>query len=77
MYAYAAAGEEIGGCNSIFFSAEKLKCASGITIYPKEENSTMYQDLFSYYCELHDYYGRLSNIMPELRRHSINTNTEY
>ncbi len=76
MYAYAAAGETVGGCDNIFFAAEKLKCPSGITIYPTEGDSIIYQDLFSYYCELHDYYGKKSNIMPELRRYSINSNME-
>ncbi len=58
MYAAVAAGEETGGYNTIFEAAENMAKVKEETFLPIVENVRIYDELYKYYLELHDYFGR-------------------
>ncbi|MGG3449259.1 ribulokinase [Domibacillus aminovorans] len=58
MYAAVAAGELRGGYNTIFEAAENMAKVKEETFLPIVENVRIYDELYKYYLELHDYFGR-------------------
>jgi L-ribulokinase len=58
MYAAVAAGRMNGGYESIFEAAERMAKVKEETYVPIPENVRIYNELYKYYLELHDYFGR-------------------
>ncbi|MCM1364222.1 MAG: ribulokinase [Faecalibacterium sp.] len=61
IFASVAAGEEKGGWNNIFDATRAMGSVKNIVYAPNEENSKIYDALFSEYVRLHDYFGRGEN----------------
>jgi L-ribulokinase len=69
MYAAVAAGKENGGYDTIFEAAENMARVKEETFVPIPEHVHIYDELYKYYLELHDYFGREKNpIMHSLKR---------
>ncbi|MCK6258853.1 ribulokinase [Fictibacillus sp. KIGAM418] len=58
MYAAVAAGREAGGYDSIFEAADKMARVKEETFKPIPENVRLYEELYRYYLELHDFFGQ-------------------
>lgn len=58
MYAAVAAGEKKGGFNSIENAAKLMAKVHEDTIKPIPENVEKYNQLYQYYLQLHDYFGK-------------------
>ncbi|HWO96549.1 MAG TPA: ribulokinase [Bacillus sp. (in: firmicutes)] len=58
MYAAVAAGKENGGYDTIFEAAENMARVKEETFVPILEHVRIYDELYKYYLELHDYFGR-------------------
>ena len=67
MYAAVAAGSAAGGWDSIAEACGQMACAPGRRIDPDARNRAAYEELFSRYRELHDYFGRSSRLMEALK----------
>lgn len=57
MYAAVAAGEKNGGYETIFEAAKKMARIKRETFKPIPENVALYDQLYQYYLQLHDYFG--------------------
>lgn len=69
MFGALAAGSEAGGYNSIEDAVEHMASLEKKTYLPIPENVEVYNQLFTEYRKLHDYFGRGSNqIMERLKR---------
>ncbi|KMY50989.1 ribulokinase [Peribacillus loiseleuriae] len=58
MYASVAAGGYNGGYDTIFEAAEKMAKVKEEVFVPIVENVKIYDELYKYYLDLHDYFGR-------------------
>ncbi|TSB48451.1 ribulokinase [Alkalicoccobacillus porphyridii] len=68
MFAAVAAGEEMGGFESITQAAQTMSRVRDETFKPIPENHQIYQKLYEEYTQLHDYFGRGENdVMKRLR----------
>lgn len=68
MFAAVAAGEEVGGYDSIVAAAEKMAWLQDVVYTPIPENQAIYEKLFHEYQILHDYFGRGANdVMKQLK----------
>lgn len=69
MFGALAAGSEVGGYNSIEDAVEHMASLEKKTYLPIPENAEVYNQLFTEYRKLHDYFGRGENqVMERLRR---------
>lgn len=57
MYAAVAAGKESGGYDTIIEAAENMARVREETFIPIPQNVQIYEKLYKYYLELHDYFG--------------------
>lgn len=71
MYGAAAAGSAGGGYDSLTDASEAMKAPVQETVEPAAENEAVYDELYSIYRELHDQFGRQSDVMKRLRRRHI------
>lgn len=70
MFAAVAAGKNAGGYESIEDAAPCMGGTSDIVYYPIKENVEIYNELYSEYLVLHDYFGRgENNVMKHLRKY--------
>lgn len=68
IYAAVAAGRKQGGYDSLEEAASYMAKTSGTMISPSEENSVIYEKLYQYYLQVHDFFGRSErNIMHGLK----------
>lgn len=68
IFGAVAAGAENGGYDNIFKAAEKMGSLKDIVYMPIDENSAVYDKLYSEYEILHDYFGRGTNdVMKRLK----------
>lgn len=68
MFAAVAAGEEMGGFDTVKEAAETMSRVRDETFKPIPENHQVYQKLYEEYTQLHDYFGRgENNVMKRLR----------
>jgi L-ribulokinase len=58
IYAATAAGRENGGYDSIEEAASKMAKTKEETFIPVKEHVGIYEQLYAYYLELHDFFGR-------------------
>lgn len=58
IYAATAAGRINGGYDSIEEASSKMAKVKEDTFIPVKENVIIYQQLYAYYLELHDFFGR-------------------
>ncbi|MGG1572203.1 ribulokinase [Fictibacillus sp. NRS-1165] len=69
MYAAVAAGSEAGGYDSIFEAAEHMASVKEETFKPIPENVRLYEEMYRYYLELHDFFGQENgSLMHGLKR---------
>lgn len=69
MYASVAAGGEKGGYDTIFEAAEKMAKVKEEVFTPIPENVQLYEELYQYYLDVHDYFGKEnSSVMHGLKR---------
>lgn len=69
MFGAVAAGKEAGGYASIFEAASQMAHLKDETYVPIGENHKIYNQLYSEYLILHDYFGRGTNdVMKRLKR---------
>ncbi|MFY4775160.1 ribulokinase [Metabacillus sp. RGM 3146] len=68
MYASVAAGERKGGYDTIVEAAWHMAKVKEETFIPIPENVKIYNELYKYYLELHDYFGRETRIMHGLKK---------
>ncbi|HWO95879.1 MAG TPA: ribulokinase [Bacillus sp. (in: firmicutes)] len=68
MYAAVAAGEKNRGYNTIVEAAEHMAKVKEETFIPTSEHVQIYDELYKIYLELHDYFGRQTRIMHELKK---------
>lgn len=61
IFGAVAAGKENGGYDDVFSAAKAMGKVLNTVYYPKSENSAIYDNLFSEYKILHDYFGRGAN----------------
>lgn len=68
IYAAVAAGRKQGGYDSLEEAASYMAKTSGTMISPSEENSVIYEKLYQYYLQVHDFFGRSErNVMHGLK----------
>lgn len=65
--AAVAVGKEKGGCASFQEAAEKLTPKERFTYKPIERNVKVYDELYRFYLELHDYFGKEDHFMRGLK----------
>lgn len=58
IYAAAAAGKNQGGYDSLEEAAAHMAKTAGTIISPSKENSDVYEQLYQYYLQIHDFFGR-------------------
>jgi L-ribulokinase len=69
MFGAVAAGKEKGGYDTIFAAAEQMARLKDEVFRPIPANQVVYDQLFSEYLRLHDYFGRgQNNVMKTLKR---------
>lgn len=69
MFGAVAAGKETGGYNTIFEAAQSMARLKDEIYTPIPENQDIYDQLYSEYLRLHDYFGRgVNNVMKNLKR---------
>jgi L-ribulokinase len=71
MYAAVAAGKESGGYDTIVEAAERMAKVKEETFVPIPEHVQIYDELYKIYLELHNYFGRKSQIMHDLKKMKI------
>ena len=70
IFGAVAAGAGSGGYNSIETAAHAMGGTSNIVYHPIPENVRIYNELYSEYLILHDYFGRgENNVMKRLRKY--------
>ena len=70
IFGAVAAGAGSGGYNSIETAAHAMGGTSDIVYHPIPENVRIYNELYSEYLILHDYFGRgENNVMKRLRKY--------
>lgn len=78
MYAAVAAGKRKGGFDTIFEAAEKMAKVKKEKFVPIQKNVDIYNKLYEYYEDLHDYFGRnnyqLMHSLKEMRVLSADSN---
>ncbi|MEA4907308.1 MAG: ribulokinase [Anaerolineaceae bacterium] len=68
MFGAVAAGEPLGGYDSIYAAAEAMAHLKAEVYTPDPENQAVYQKLYAEYVILHDYFGRGANdVMKRLK----------
>lgn len=67
MYAAVAAGIKNGGYDSVFDAADKMRCKDRVIIKPDAGESIRYQNLYTMYRYLHDYFGKKTDLMLKLK----------
>jgi len=68
MHGAVAAGHPAGGYDSIFEAAQHMARVQKLTFKPRAENHAIYDQLFTEYHTLHDYFGRGANdVMKRLK----------
>jgi L-ribulokinase len=68
MFGALAAGKAKGGYDSIEQAAEEMGGTLPTVYVPNEENGRIYDELYSEYRRLHDYFGRGENdVMKRLK----------
>src|SRR5690625_4036209 len=68
MFGAVAAGQGVGGYDSIVEASENMARIKEETIKPIKENAEVYQRLYQEYSKLHDYFGRKENdVMKRLK----------
>jgi len=69
MHAAVAAGKEAGGYNHLVEAAQHMAHLEDRTYTPIPEHTRVYDQLFTEYVRLHDYFGRGTNdVMKRLKR---------
>jgi len=69
MFGTLAAGSKLGGYDSIEEAVDHMASCEKKTYIPIPENVELYNQLFTEYKKLHDYFGRGENqVMERLRR---------
>lgn len=71
MYGAAAAGSAGGGHDSLTDASEVMKAPVQETVEPDAGNEAIYDELYGIYRELHEHFGRQSDIMKKLRGRSV------
>lgn len=72
MFGAVAAGVANGGYSTISDAAERMVNFTSTTFYPMPEHQAIYNQLYSQYLRLHDYFGRGgSDVMKRLRQEII------
>ena len=72
MFGAVAAGEEMGGYDSIFDAARNMAKIKQESFIPDRENHEVYERIYAEYNRLHDYFGRGENeVMKRLKRIKI------
>ena len=73
MFGAVAAGSAAGGYNSIYEAARMMAKLQEEAFIPIVENQTVYDQLYTEYLRLHDYFGRGENdVMKRLKRIMVN-----
>lgn len=68
MFGAVAAGQGVGGYDSIVEASANMARIKEETIKPIKENAEVYQKLYQEYSKLHDYFGRRENdVMKRLK----------
>ncbi len=67
MYGAAAAGSSHGGYDSLTEASAAMKAPLLATVEPIAENTAVYDELFGIYRELHEHFGRQTDLMKRLR----------
>jgi L-ribulokinase len=69
MFGAVAAGKAAGGYDNIYDAAQTMAHLKDETYFPNPKNQAVYNELFSQYIRLHDYFGRGENdVMKILKR---------
>ena len=76
MFGAVAAGKTLGGYDSIYDAAKVMAHLKDVVYLPNSKNQKMYENIYSEYVILHDYFGRgendvmkrLKNIKAEARK---------
>ncbi|HDN85363.1 MAG TPA: ribulokinase [Candidatus Aerophobetes bacterium] len=72
MFGAVAAGEEMGGYDTIFDAARNMAKIKQESFIPNRENHEVYERIYAEYNRLHDYFGRGENeVMKRLKRIKI------
>jgi L-ribulokinase len=68
MFGAVAAGRAAGGYDSIFDAAKSMARLKAEGYRPIKDNQVVYEQLYSDYARLHDYFGRGGNdVMKRLK----------
>lgn len=66
IFAACAAGSSMGGYNSVYEAIPKMSAPSGAIISPNMQNIDVYDQLYSEYKKLYNYFGRENAVMKKV-----------
>lgn len=66
IFAACAAGSSMGGYNSVYEAILKMSAPSGAIISPNMQNIDVYDQLYSEYKKLYNYFGRENAVMKKV-----------
>jgi L-ribulokinase len=68
MYGMVALGKERGGYDTVEDAVRALIKPAKVIYHPQPENKPVYDQLYTMYCRLHDYFGRENDLMSQLKK---------